>query len=90
VWTSRQVAVGGESGVRNAILFFVIFHYTLLMCQNVFLLQFGHREGVGGFFSDADGPLQSSSRKGSVRSSHGMTFFQPEEIAGTVQLGNYC
>ncbi|KAK7111810.1 uncharacterized protein [Littorina saxatilis] len=51
-------------------------------------LKGGHKDPHGGFFSDHEGPLQVSSRKGSVRSNHGMTFFQPEELAGNVHLGS--
>ena len=42
---------------------------------------------MGSLFSGPDGPLQVSSRKGSVRSGQGVTYFQPEELAGNVQLG---
>ena len=49
--------------------------------------QQGQREDLVAFLGDQDGPLQSSSRKGSMRVGRGTTFFQPEELSGHVNLG---
>ncbi|XP_076458383.1 uncharacterized protein LOC143292089 [Babylonia areolata] len=59
---------------------------TRFIDVDALLKRLKEREAVGGLFWGAEGPLQVSSRVGSVRGHHGVTYFQPEELTGAVTV----